>query len=129
MKRLKQISLEEANEIALRNGYESYGELHQELYRHGITLEQFVRNGESFEKKQKNSTKFESEGISDVIYNALQEAVETYKYYVKDLKKKLPQAPTKEMEKETKVEIAKYEAWMKEIKKYQNEHFVIGAKK
>ena len=59
------ISLEKANEIALKHGFHSYGEFRQELYRYGITLEQFIKNGESFEPAIK------SQKMPECVFNAL----------------------------------------------------------
>lgn len=117
------ISLEEANEIARRNGYGSYGGLHQELYRHGITLEQFKKNGESFEKKQAPkkvvAKRQQVDQMPESVFNAITKRI----LDLKDQKANLEKAKGTRLKAEITHEKKRIDIEIRELTVYQKAHY------
>lgn len=111
---MKKMTLEEANKIAIKHGYHSYGEFHEDLYRHGITLEQYVKNGECFEPKIKHLQNMMPESVFNAITKRIME-LEDQKEYLANTKGSLQKAAQKEMKK-VDVEI-------RELTEYRKAHY------
>ncbi|MCR4674321.1 MAG: hypothetical protein K5675_04860 [Lachnospiraceae bacterium] len=111
---MKKIPLEEAYKIAKRNGYESYRELHAELYKYGITLEQYVKNGESMTPKPKK----QKDVMPESVFNAITSRI----IDLKDQKANLLRVSGR-LKGEAKKELRRVEIEIRELTEYQKAHY------
>ena len=113
----KKLTLEEANEIAIKYGYHTYGELHSDLYRHGITLEQFIKNGYSFERKPAKEKK--ADKMPESVFNAITKRI----IDLEDQTAALERAKGNRLKAEITSEKKRIQVEIRELKEYQKAHY------